>query len=409
MKKILLLFFILAVTVASIQAINTPSSPRINVTFVSQSPDPVEPGQIVTIKFKIENEGTETTNDAIVRILPKYPFTIYNDVAEKNIGKLRASTTGADAIDIEFKLKIDSSAVEQETELELEIQVGEGKVSYTNNEFEIDIQTQDAVLDIKSITFEPSQIKPGETGRISLTVRNLADSLLKDIKVKLDFTSATLPLAPYQSSSERILPQLDSNFQDTLLYDVIATPDATPGLHKVPINITYYDEDGKFYAINDIIAVQIGDQPKIRAFLRKTSSLEAGSNTKVTLSLANAGASDLKFVEVTLLASESYELLGSSRYFYIGDVDTDDTESEELELFIHPDQEILTLPLKVEFLDANNHPFVQEFNLELPLFEHSELKQYGVVQSSNAGLIIVLLLLGGAGFYLYRKYRKKQK
>lgn len=413
MKKIILIFLLtvtlLVLFMQSIHAINTPESPRVNVTLISQTPDPVEPGQIVTIKFKIQNEGKETSNNAIVRILPQSPFTLYNDNAEKNIGKLRASTTGADAVIVEFKLKVNENAVEEETELELEVQLGDGKVQYTDNEFTIDIQTQDAVLDIKSITFEPTQIKPGETGRISITVRNLADSLLKDIKIKLDLTSATLPLAPYQSSSERIIPQLESNFQDTLLYDVIATPDATPGLHKVPINITYFDEDNKQYRINDILAVQIGDQPKIRAFLRKTSSLEAGSNAKVTISLANAGSSDLKFVELNLLPSDSYELLGASRYFYIGDVDADDTESEELELYIHQDQPTLTIPLKVDFLDANNRPFVQEFTLELPLFETSELQKYGVIQNSSTLFIITLLIIGGVGFYIYHRYRKKQK
>ena len=408
MKRIILVIVLFAIITTSVYAINTPSSSRVNVTLMSQTPDPVEPGQIVTIKFKVQNEGKETTNDAIVRVIPKTPFSIYNDAAEKNIGKLRASTTGADAVIVEFKLKVDENAVEQETELELEVQIGDGSISYSDNEFLIDVQTTDAVLNIKSIVFEPTQIKPGETGRISLTVRNLADSLLKDIKIKLDFTGATLPLAPYQSSSEKILPQLESNYQDTLLYDIIAMPDATPGLHKVPLNITYYDENGKLYHIDDIVAVQIGDQPKIRAFLRKTSSLEAGSNAKVTLSLANAGPSTLKFVEITLLPSESYELLGSSRYFYIGDVDTDDTESEELELYIQPDQDVLTLPIKIEFLDANNRPFMQEFTLELPLFETSELKKYGVIKSSSIGLIIFLLILGGVGFYLYHRYRKKK-
>ncbi|MBU1875576.1 MAG: hypothetical protein ABH824_04530, partial [Nanoarchaeota archaeon] len=166
MKKIIILMIML-LTFSLVHAAVPYSTPQVEVTLQSQNPDPVEPGQVLTVKFKVENEGIETSDDVIVKILPKFPFTLYGDVAEKNIGKLRASSTGADAEIIEYKLKVDEQAVEGNNELELKVQIGDGYISYTNNEFLINIQTHDTVLDITSITTDPERIAPGETAEIT--------------------------------------------------------------------------------------------------------------------------------------------------------------------------------------------------------------------------------------------------
>ena len=157
----------------------------VQVTLVSQDPDPVEPGEIVKVKFKVENTGRETEQEAIVRVLPKYPFTTYG-ISEKNIGRLRASSTGADAEVVEFELKVDSNAVERESGIGLEVQFADTAIRYTNDELKINVQTRDAILDIVSIDSNPKQIAPGEIGEVTILVKNQADSLLTDIKFRLD-------------------------------------------------------------------------------------------------------------------------------------------------------------------------------------------------------------------------------
>ena len=382
------------------------STPMITTILLSQDPDPVEPGQVVKVKFKIENEGSETTEDAIIKILPKFPFTVYDDQSEKNIGVLQARSTGADAVVVEFKLKVDENAVEEDAELELKIQFGEGGLSYTNDEFKIDIQTLDAVLDITSITSDPEQIAPGETAQVNILVKNLADSLLKNIKFKLNFADSSLPLAPYQSSSERRLSQLKSGYQNSLTFGIIAKPDAAPGLYKIPINITYNDEQGSSYSINDLLAVTIGETPNLKVYIKKSSVLQENKAGKVTIEIANAGSSDVKFLEMTLLPSEDYQLVSTTDYYYFGDVDSDDTESEEIDIFINKNVDALTLPVKLKYSDANNQPFQQQYDLSLKLYSSSELKKFGLITSSKAGLYFLLFILLVAGIIFYRRYQK---
>lgn len=413
MKKgylyLLITILTILLVVPLILADTTATTTSVKATLVSQSPDPVEPGQVVTVKFKIENEGKQTKENVIVELQPSFPFTFYGDKAEKNIGKLRASISGADVTYVEYKLKVDDLAAEGDAELELQVKIGTSSVSYVDDDFLIDIQTHDAVVDITSITTDPQQIAPGETSDVTINVKNLADSLLKDIRLKLDFSSPTLPLAPYQSSSERILAKLPTNYQNSLRFQIIAAPDATPGLYKIPLNITYNDEKGNSNLIEDILAITIGDTPKLKGHIKKSTSQKAGSPSTITLEIANAGTTDVKFVELNILPSDDYQLITPSRYFYIGDIDADDTESEELSVYINKKVETLHIPIKLSYIDANNRPFQQPLDLEMDLYTSSQLKKFGVTKSNGFWIYVIIILAAIGGYIYYKKYYKKKK
>jgi hypothetical protein len=394
-----------SVAEAGLQQISEANSPQIKAILQSQDPDPVEPGEIITVKFKIENEGQQSGNDIIVELRPKFPFTLYGDTATRNLGKLKAVSTGADAIVIQYRLKVDEGAVEKDTELELRIKDGDGYISYTNNDFLISVQTNDAILDITSITSEPEQIAPGETAEVSVMVKNLADSLLRDIKFNLNFNG--IGLAPYQSSSQRRIAQLPSNYQNTLKFKIIADPEAEPGLYKVPVNITYTDENGKNYYISDLLALTVGDAPKVRAYLKKSTVLQANKAGVVTLEIANAGTTNVKFLELKILPSDDYELISTSDYIYIGDVDSDDTESEELDIFIKRGVKTLHFPIQLKYTDANNKALQQAFDLELNLYSSSKLRKYGLAEGSKLGLYGLILIIIGVGYLIYRRRSKK--
>lgn len=410
-RLILLIVFLIAALIFSIVSVQsagfTYNVQQVEATLVSQTPDPVQPGEIVKVKFKIENSGSQTSEDAVVQIRPKYPFTSYGGITEKNIGKLRAASTGADAPVVEFVLLVDREAIEGDQGIDLVVLLGEnGGRSYTNDEFTISIKTQDSILDITQITSQPSQVAPGDTAKIDIMIKNSADSMLKDIKFSLDFDDDTIPLAPYQSSSERRLQQLRSGYQNSVSFQMIADPEATPGLYKVPLTITYYDEDGQLYTISDLLAVSIGETPKIRAYVKKSTVLQNNKAGTVTLEIANSGTTDVKFLELTLLPSDDYQLVSTTNYFYIGDVDSDDTESEDIELFINRGVDVLNMPIQLKYNDANNNPLQQQFDLEMQLYSSYKLKKFGILPPSQAGTYLVLLILIVGGIYLYRKKKK---
>ncbi len=403
-KKFPLFIFLVLCIFPLVSAYGTSSTPSIHVTLMSQTPDPVQPGDIVTVKFKIENNGSETNNDALVTLLPQYPVSLYGDVAQKNIGKLRALNSGANAIIVEYKLKIDEQATEGDLELELNVKFGESGISYTNNEFLLHIQTQDSILDITSISFDPEQIKPGESTQATITIKNLADSLLRNLKFKLNLTSSGIPFAPYQSSSERIIAQLPSGYQKAITFNLIADPKGAAGLYKVPLEISYYDEKGKLFTTQELLAISLGDIPKVQPFIKKTSVLQAAENGKITIEIANPGTADIRYLQLYVLPSDEYTLLSPNDYFYIGNIDADDTQSEELEIYITPNTKLLHLPIKLKYFDANGKQFQQQFDLTMNLYTTSQLETYGKIPTNYTWVYIVILFLSIGGYVAYRKY-----
>ena len=408
MKKII---FILLLAILTFPLVNAGTliygnSPQVKVYLMSQLPDPVEPGQVVTVKFKIENNGTETVSDSIAKLVPKFPFTLYGDVAEKNVGILRAASYGSNAVIVKYNLKVDEKAVEGDAELELQLKVDQAWYAYNNKEFNLNIQTEDAILDISSISIDPKMVAPGETTQVSIQVKNYAHSTLRDIKFKLNLTN-DVPFVPYQSSSQRTIPLLQGGYQDLLTFDLQAKPDSTPGLHKVPLTITYQDNKGKSYTSTDILAIPIGATPKIKPYIKKSSILQAGKEGKLTLEIANEGTSNVKFLELTLVSSDDYKLISTSDYFYIGNVDADDTQSEEIELYINKDAQVLSFPVKLKYLDANNREFQQQFDLSLNLYSAGDLKKFGLLKSNYGWVYLPLIIVAIGGYLFYRKYRKK--
>jgi len=389
-----------------------PQTPDLEVTLVSQSPDPVEPGQIVKVKFKVENEGAQTSSDVVARLLPKYPFTIYGDEEEKNLGIIRTSSTGSSAVEFEFQLKVDDDAVEDETELELEIEITDGAtLKYNNNEFMINIQTHDAVLDIIDVEIDPEQVAPGDVASVEISVKNEADSLLKDIVFKLEMDDSTIPFAPYQSSSEKRISQLNSDYQKSLNFQIIVSPDADAGLYKIPLNISYNDEQGNSYTHGDLLAIQVGKTPVLKAYIKKTEVLQSGQAGSITLEIANSDIVDVNNLELELTESSEYQLVNPSNYFYLGDLDADDTESEEIDIYVPGDLEEVSIPIKLTYTDDNNQEYQQNFNLDLNLYSSSELKKLGLTQSSNSSywIIFIILIIAGVGYYVYRKRKKKNQ
>ena len=293
MKKLIsitLILFLLTVTLVAANSFSTSS--QITVTLLNQDPDPVEQGDVVEVRFKVENMGGETKDDIKIELLPKYPFALYTGTATRNVGKLRAGQTGADAVIVDYKLKVHELAAEGDNEIELQVKSGATTLhSYTKNEFMIDIQQY-------------------------------------------------------------------------------TTPD-------------------------------------LKAYIRQNTVLEPNSKGKVTIEIANVDITDVKFLQFYLLPSEDYELISSSNYVYMGDIDSDDTESEDFEIFVKDSDEI-SIPVKIEYQDSNENKFEKEFNLSFKVYSSGELAKYGLKERGYTIYVVIIIALLVI-WYIWKKRKKNNR
>jgi len=297
MKKILTLFLTALILLSCVSFISseiTSVTSQVRVTLLNQDPDPVQQGDTVELRFKVENLGGETTDDVEIEILPKYPFSLYTGESLINIGKLRAGQTGADSVIVIFKLKVDQQAVQGDNEIELQVK-SNGKIiySYINNEFLVKIS---------------------------------------------DYT-----------------------------------------------------------------------EPDLRVYIRENTILLPNSKGTITIEVANVDITDVKFLQFTLIPNEDFQLLSSSGYVYLGDIDSDDTESEDFEIFIKDTKDgKVIIPVKLEYQDSTENKFMNEYNLEFSVYSSSELSKYGLVKKSYWVYLVLVVIVGIIAWYFWKK-RKNRK
>ena len=293
-NKLGIAFVLLILSVSLVAAQGATSTSDVRVTLLNQDPDPVEQGEIVEVRFKVENFGPEVLDDIQVEITPDYPFTLYTGSLIKNVGRLQARQVSTDAAIVDFKLLVDQNAVEGENEIELKLRVGPDITRvFDNDEFLIDVETEDV--------------------------------------------------------------------------------------------------------------------PDIRVYIRDRDVLKAGEGGKINIELANADIGDAKFTQLTLLPSEDYLLLSSSNYVYLGDIDSDDTESEEFSIYVNDNvKDSILVPVLVEYQDSDEIKYQERFDLELEIFSSAEITKFGLRERSNTRTILVIIVLIIAGYIYWRRRNKKK-
>ena len=410
-KKMLgILIFILTLAVvgaATIREQSIPSGKAIRVTLVNQEPDPVEPGSIFDVRFKVENIGSTNAEDVSIEILPSYPFSLYSGDAVREIGSVHGRQIGDIGVIVKFKLKVDKEASAGETPIKLRYKIASESGWIGTDDFMLNVKAQDAILSIQDFQSVPEKIKPGGTGYLTLNLKNLADFFIKDIKVSLSFGGT--PFATIGSTNEKVVEYLDPKENTIIDFRLIAEPGAEANVYRVPYKINYLDKLGTKYTKNGTIGLIIGSEPDLLIDLENSEVYTKRKAGKVSIKFVNRGLTDIKFLTVTLKPSENYVVVGSENV-YIGDVDSDDYETAEFKIYVKgTDNGKVILPLKLEFKDANNDGYVQDYNFELKLYSSREAKKYGLRQGNNiVGIVITLAIIVG-GFFAYRKWKKRKR
>ncbi|MDP3640617.1 MAG: hypothetical protein Q8R53_05475 [Nanoarchaeota archaeon] len=256
-----------------------------------------------------------------------------------------------------------------------------------------------AQIAIESFAATPKTVLPGNEVVLILTLENSGEEDIENIAVALDLTQ--VPFAPVDSSTEKIIAEINENDRETLSFTIKALPNAEPGTYKIPVAISH---DGT--SKTSLLGIEVKAPARLEAFLEKSELRTINEPGEVTVKIVNSGLSAVTFLKVTLLESPAYGILSPAQR-YIGDVDVGDFETEEFTLLAKAEDPILALEL--EYRDAQNQRFTTSALLEVPVYSAEEAQQLGLVKKSTL-LPIILVIFGLAGaVMIYKKLRKKKK
>ncbi|MBC8495802.1 hypothetical protein H8D36_06620, partial [archaeon] len=106
-KKIVLLVTVLLLL--SSFAAATVDKPYLTTTLMKYEPQPAEPGKYVKVYIKLENSGSGTSENVLMKLVPEFPFSLDpGKSTDEFVGLLGGGSFHV----AEYNLKVDEKAVE---------------------------------------------------------------------------------------------------------------------------------------------------------------------------------------------------------------------------------------------------------------------------------------------------------
>jgi hypothetical protein len=263
---------------------------------------------------------------------------------------------------------------------------------------------------ISSVSTSPNEVAPGETSRVSITLKNNDDFDIEEVSTSLDFTN--IPFAPHSSGSDYLISEILSRKSKSAEFDVVALNNAASGIYKIPVKIEYRESGQEAGTPNKIktslISIMINSKPLLDVNSDDGLLLKNQKN-KVTLKIINKGLSDAKFLEINIQGN-SYATILSQPKIYIGDVDSNDFQTADFDMFFKsnaPDS--IILPATIVYKDISNKEYTETMDVRLKAYSNEQAVQLGLVQRSYTWLIILVIIIAIIIFFIIRAILKRRK
>lgn len=371
-----------------------------NATFYE--PYPAEPGSYIDVWVRAQYLGTgQDAEEVFCGVSPTYPFTIEpGDVSVNDVGRL----SPYDEVVLKYRVRIDTNAIQGTNDLKFGCKTKGFDWAYTD--LPIFVQAQDAIINVESIVSNPEDFAPSEEGMVKITLKNIGPVTLKDISVRLDLSSETLPFAPIESTTEKRINSLTSGQSVPVEFSVVSDPNAVVGNYKVPLKVEYKDSLNKDYSKDALISLSIKTAPEIFIIHEQTDIIKNGTKNSVTTSIVNRGLSKIKFMTATLAESTTGEyVILTPQDVYVGDINSDDSETAQYDLFINTDKGGISLPLTLTFKDESGNNYTITEAVSVRVFTTDEAVQYGLEQAVTTDPLIFGVAAVIALYVIYRIYK----
>jgi len=372
----ILMFFTLVLSSVSLAYGTITEGAWIQTSLYSQDPVKVEPGNYVELRFKFDNKGGDILEDFEVELVPEFPFSLdSNEQALKKFGSVNTGINGEEGLYVKYKVRVDEDAIEGDNEIRLRYRFKGNEWIY--KDFDVSVETQEVILNIKEIKTIPEEVMPGEKFDLVLKLSNEADSAIRNLKIGLNSSS----FVTIGSTDEKYIKVLDSQGEEEISFTLISKGD-NGVLYDVPLEITYYDNEGNMESKDVSFGLIIMEKPNLIKTIESSDVVVNADKGTLSVTLSNIGNDEVKFVELIAKESEDYKIL-SSKHIYLGNIDSDDFESADFEVYVNSEDIPVNFEFELKYKDSLNKEYSEDLSLGLDLFTNSEAKKLGLKQQSN--------------------------
>jgi len=266
-----------------------------------------------------------------------------------------------------------------------------------------------SALTITSVETTPEVIAPGEASTIKIGVENDGNDDIEDVSVSLDLTNSALPFAPYGSSSEVSFDEIREGREESAEFEIIALSNAESGIYKIPLEISYKIKgETEINTKKSLIGISVSSKPVLDIGIEDGLLLK-GKESKLSVKVTNKGLSNVKFLEIELQGGLYYTIL-SQKNVYIGDIDSDDFDTAEFNIFFKENApSIVNLPVIVRYKDGLNNEYEENLNLQATTYTTKQATDLGLITKSNTMTYIAVGIVVIVIYFIYRKIKKRRK
>ena len=404
---------------------NFMDSSSVQVNLTNQNPDAARPGEPVELTLSVQNVGSKNLNDITVRIKPKYPFNqVSGEALEQSIPYLNARQDNNDAAVLKFKLMTDANAAEGTYEIDITTSAKESGASSntitTTKTVRLEVRGKEYA---QIVTINKASIDLGKEEPLEFMITNTGNSPLKNMVVSWKDPKAVI--LPVYSDNTKYIKYLEPNQSVTVDYSVMADVNANPGLYTLDVNLNFENYESKNESIQTTAGLFVGGSTDFDV------SFSESSQGQTSLSVANVGNNMAYAVKVSIPEQKGYRVMGSPSTI-VGNLQKGDytiasfnvtsarTAGEDFEATSGTVESNATgsnatstsmnkIPLKVriEYTDAKGERIIvdKDVAVQISAFTGDYTGGRSGVKDNSSGMpyLLVLLLIAGAGVFMYRK------
>ncbi len=380
---------IIIVLFAIVFIIGPASAAEINMALDKLSPQPVEPGQDFVLSITLANEGSDATG-VILKIVPDSPIILKNENDRIiDVGSIIKNGATAET----YRLHVDPRAVSGSYDIEFRARwLSDDQQRETNKTFEVMVRGVPQ-LAISNITINPELTSPKDTFNITFSVSNEGTGIAREIQIST--ATSDLPFVPIGADT-KVIKELDPGESSQLNNRALVKDNAEISSYSIPIKMEYKDENGTNISSQSFVGVRVLGKAELAISDLKTDPQDPaqGDTVTMTMRIENSGNGDAKSVKANLNI-----LFEGTKTAFLGKIKPNDDAPAVFSLLANESGDIPYLTA-IEFEDdLGLHNTTQVLNLHIR----------GTTKSSLSPLaaVIVVMMVGAAVYYLYRRKNKQ--
>ncbi|MDD3245761.1 MAG: COG1361 S-layer family protein [Methanosarcina sp.] len=403
---------------ASILDSNGSLDKGVNIDLLNQDPDPVNPGDVLEVRISIENTGYDDIENCYLKIEPDYPFrALSGEGLIKNIGTLGKRSEDDRRKVVKFEIGIENDVNEGKYPLKVYLYStgSKNKVSL-NRELTIDIDSE-SNAEIEYISVE--KLIPGEKTSLVFGIKNVGNSPLKNSMFSWECTNDVI--LPVGSSNVKHINLIDVGETANVSFEVLTNVNTKPGLYKLDMVLTY-DDIEELQTITEAGTVENQKRKTIKSkagiYIGGTTDfdiafMERSPTGAYTFSVSNIGNNGANSVKISVPLQENWTVTDGGNSAILGNLQKGDYTIADFNLEPGTIGQDLPIKFEISYTSSDGMRQVEEnvFSLyaspsTLPV--GSKLPEESS-RSSFSYKLVLLILLGAVGFFVYKMHQKNMK